>query len=1561
MLNRLSSAVVPATPGNLDPNRYSFLTLNNAEPNLGVSAGNNYVVISNTDGSRDLKQIGTLLTAGAGITITANGTISVQPNINLDLDLSNITRTGVTRFDYVTATPRAIFNGNDLNGNPLEFTANDTVFVYIDGFLLQPTEDYSVAVGTGVSNVTLAVNSFANSIVSIVRFSPTLFGQGPATGGGGNATISGTIYASNVIEDGTTTTGNVFFTNTRARSAFTAGQNIILDANGLITGLVTAFSGNTDIIPEGVSNLYYTNTRVLANLASNPTTIVGNLIPSATTGRNLGNSTHKWNMSAQVFSIGSIYLKDISGNLIITNNVNSTTTTSISTSFIPEGSNLYYSNARAVAAVKDNISTSNIIEGANLYFTNTRSISSLIAGNNIVIEANGRVSSVATLGGAIPQLYTPNIIEVGNTTTGNVYFTNARAIAALTGGTGIGINSTGTVSVSGLTTTNVAEGTNQYFTTAKARDSLTAGTGIAYEALTGTIAVGGLSTDSVSEGSANLYFTNTRSISSLIAGNNIVIEANGRISSSATITGLPTIYTSNIVESGNTTTGNVYFTNARARAAFTFAPGMLYNPSTGAVYANVVSVAGRIGQVILSANDIVESGNTTTGNVYFTNTRAISAFTAGTGVAISNTGVISSSLTGVTSGVIADIANTATLVTGNIIPAAAGVYDLGSPTRPWRDVWLTGSTLNIGTLKLSQSANGGLSITNSNVQQANNPTFITDSIPEGSNLTSNVYFTNVRAIAAVRDNINTSNVHEGSNLYFTNTRAIYALTGGTGISISGTGTISSSVLNGGKLQGAIDASNVYEDGNTTSGNVFFNNARARAAFTAGNGIGIGTDGTITANVKSVNGKTGVIILYTGNVIESGNTTAGNVYFSNARARAAFTAGDNITITDGVIASTGGLSASDVGANIPTSGVTAGGYGNATIVPSFIVGANGIISSATNVAIIYPVTSVNAQTGAVSLITANVAEFNSDGFLYFSNSRARAAISNGSGISYVQSTGVISTDIISATDGTIRSKLSVNNANVVGTKGYGNVAYNSSTGVITYTRVSNVDIKDALSAGNGIVIEANGQILSTLTTFTNTGARESISATSANVAGTKGYGNVSYDSGTGVITYTRVSNVDIKDALKAGSGITIAADGTIATSATSYSDTNARGSISVANANVVNKLGYGNLTYDSGTGVITYTRVSNADIKSALSAGNGIVLEANGQILSTLTAFTDTGARSAIGVNNANVVNKLGYGNIAYDSSTGVITYTRVSNADIKGALSAGNGIVIEANGQILSTLTAFTDTGARSAISVTNANVVNKLGYGNIAYNSSTGVITYTRVSNADIKSALSAGNGIVIEANGQILSTLTAFSDTGARSAISVTNANVTGTKGYGNVAYNSSTGVITYTRVSNVDIKDALIAGSGIVIEANGRISSSSVVGTATDLQVSSLGVGTAASGLAGEIRATNDITAFYSSDRNLKTNIHVITNALIKLDDINGVSFDWNDAALAMYPDRTYNDIGVIAQEIEAVLPQVVTTRDTGYKAVKYEKIIPLLIQAIKELKSEVDTLKQQINTK
>ena len=78
------------------------------------------------------------------------------------------------------------------------------------------------------------------------------------------------------------------------------------------------------------------------------------------------------------------------------------------------------------------------------------------------------------------------------------------------------------------------------------------------------------------------------------------------------------------------------------------------------------------------------------------------------------------------------------------------------------------------------------------------------------------------------------------------------------------------------------------------------------------------------------------------------------------------------------------------------------------------------------------------------------------------------------------------------------------------------------------------------------------------------------------------------------------------------------------------------------------------------------------------------------------------------------------------------------------------------------------------------------------------------------------------------------------------------------------------------------------------------------------------------------------------------------------ISGVSFDWipltDKERVNIHPHEGH-DIGVIAQEIEEVLPEVVTTRDTGFKAVKYEKIVALLIEAIKEQQAQIDQLKEK----
>jgi hypothetical protein len=91
------------------------------------------------------------------------------------------------------------------------------------------------------------------------------------------------------------------------------------------------------------------------------------------------------------------------------------------------------------------------------------------------------------------------------------------------------------------------------------------------------------------------------------------------------------------------------------------------------------------------------------------------------------------------------------------------------------------------------------------------------------------------------------------------------------------------------------------------------------------------------------------------------------------------------------------------------------------------------------------------------------------------------------------------------------------------------------------------------------------------------------------------------------------------------------------------------------------------------------------------------------------------------------------------------------------------------------------------------------------------------------------------------------------------------------------------------------------------------------------------------------------YASSDARFKDDVVVIPNALDKVNQIRGVTYVRNDI-----PDKSRH-AGVIAQEVEAVLPEVISTNEKGYKLVAYDNMIGLLVQAIKELKTEVDALK------
>lgn len=405
------------------------------------------------------------------------------------------------------------------------------------------------------------------------------------------ANVWNNLHASNVIEDGDTTSGNVFFSNSRAIGALTAGDNIVIEANGLVIGEVQQFTGNTDQVPEGVSNLYFSNARAVGALTageniaiesnglisvdSNPTfndlTIQGNLTID-------GNVTYLYVQNLEVED-NMLYLNANSNvsnpDLGWAGNYNDGTYRHAGVfrdaddgifkffdEYEPEpDASIYIDTANAtfhLANVQAGIfigdldgnvigmTTDAVIEGSNLYFSNDRAIGALTGGDGITIEANGLIinSGTGTVTGDLGDFDNVNVtytLTANSAVIGDLEVTG-NLIATLTTddvieGDNLYYTNARVVAVindSNFTTTdNVSEGAvNLYFTNARSIGSLTAGDNITIEAnglIVGDVQEFTGNTDAVPEGTSNLYFTNTRAVGSLTAGDGITIQANGLI------------------------------------------------------------------------------------------------------------------------------------------------------------------------------------------------------------------------------------------------------------------------------------------------------------------------------------------------------------------------------------------------------------------------------------------------------------------------------------------------------------------------------------------------------------------------------------------------------------------------------------------------------------------------------------------------------------------------------------------------------------------------------------------------------------------------------------------------------------------------------------------------------------------------------------------------------------------------------------------------------------------------------------------------------------------------
>ena len=223
--------------------------------------------------------------------------------------------------------------------------------------------------------------------------------------------------------------------------------------------------------------------------------------------------------------------------------------------------------------------------------------------------------------------------------------------------------------------------------------------------------------------------------------------------------------------------------------------------------------------------------------------------------------------------------------------------------------------------------------------------------------------------------------------------------------------------------------------------------------------------------------------------------------------------------------------------------------------------------------------------------------------------------------------------------------------------------------------------------------------------------------------------------------------------------------------------------------------------------------------------------------------------------------------------------------------------------------------------------------------------------------------NGNVLVSNG-ITWISSTVSSSFITNALGYTPYNSTNPNGYiSGINSSNVTNALGYTPYNSTN-PDGYITSTGSVNYATSSGSATTFTSTTQNSQFKSIGVGTVAAGTTGEIRATGNVTAYYSSDKKYKNNIRDIDGILEKVVSIGSKYFDWTDDYINDHGGEDgyfvqKSDFGVVAQDVQAVFPEAVKQRDDGSLAVDYARLGVLSFGAISELQKQINELKEIIN--
>jgi hypothetical protein len=388
-------------------------------------------------------------------------------------------------------------------------------------------------------------------------------------------------------------------------------------------------------------------------------------------------------------------------------------------------------------------------------------------------------------------------------------------------------------------------------------------------------------------------------------------------------------------------------------------------------------------------------------------------------------------------------------------------------------------------------------------------------------------------------------------------------------------------------------------------------------------------------------------------------------------------------------------------------------------------------------------------------------------------------------------------------------------------------------------------------------------------------------------------------------------------------------------------------------------------YNNGTNVVAVTtHLTSLTLGAALPVASG----GTGQ-----TTYTD--GQLLIGNSTGNTLTK------ATLTAGSGITITNGAGSISIAATSGGGGTVTSVNATTAISGLSFSGGPVTTSGTLTLSGTLGVAGGGTGLASLTSGAV----LIGAGTSSVLSVSPGTL---NNVLTSNGTTWVSQAGSGSGTVTSVSVVSTNGFaGTVATANVTPAITITTTITGIMKgngtsvssatagtDYVVPGGALGTPSSGTLtnctfptlnqnttgSAATFTSTSQNSQFNSVGVGTAGSTTAGEIRATNNVTAFYSSDARLKENVQIINNALGIVTAVGGKTFDWTQEYIAEHGGEDgyfvrKSDFGVIAQDVQAVFPVAVRERGDGTLAVDYEKLVAVAFQAIAELRAEVDALR------